>query len=144
MCDICNSAQEISQLSAREMREAVDSGFDPFSASLVDQSTIDQWSNGLYGQIYGSPGDFETKDFTPAYEAALSNWRRDLVETDSSTWRFCADCGSEIRQFTLPVYAVTKSAEEARAEHTVSQIVSGVSSSTEASPRRPKWWQFWK
>lgn len=144
MCDICTSAQEISQLSAREMREAVENGFNPFSTGLVNRSTIDQWSNGLYGQIYGSPGESDSKDFTPAYDAALSNWRRGLVETDDSPWRFCSDCGSKVRQFTLLGYGVTRSMDEFIAERTVSEMSSGVSSWSEAASPRPKWWQFWK
>jgi hypothetical protein len=96
MCDICISPQENHRISAPRMREFVEKGFDPFSTQLVNQSTIDTWSRGLYGEIYGGP---EPKDFTPAYSAALENWRRDLVSTETSDWLFCDKCYEALTPF---------------------------------------------
>lgn len=139
MCDICIGAGEELQLSAPEMRAAVESGFDPFTSRLVDQVTIDQWSDGVYHEIYESPGPEETKDFTPAYQAALRKWKRDLVDTDTSAWRFCSQCATNVSQFTSGRSSVTRTAEELRGEQMVRDLVFG----NVGSPR-PKWWQFWK
>jgi len=140
MCDICFSAEETLKLTPPEMRAAVDAGFDPFTSRLVDQVTIDQWSDGVYRELYEAPGPEGSKDFTPAYQAALNKWKRDLVATDTSPWRFCATCAANVRQFTSQGSGVKRSAQELRAEQTVRQLVFGDS----AAPPPPKWWQFWK
>lgn len=99
MCDICTSAEEIYLLSARKMRSAVKAGFDPFASNLVNQSTIDQWSRGLYREIYGASGLESEKDFGPAYRVALENWKNDLVATESSSWMFCGKCATIVDKF---------------------------------------------
>ena len=96
MCDICTSAEEVRKVSAQRMRDFVRNGFDPFSLQLVNQTTIDQWSRGLYGEIYGGP---EPKDFTPAYSAALNNWREDLVSAETSQWAFCQSCSDALSPY---------------------------------------------
>lgn len=90
------SPQEIKRITASRMRYFVERGFDPFSLQLVNQTNIDMWSNGLYGQIYGGP---EPKDFTPAYQAALDNWRANLVSTDDSEWTFCEHCAEALNPY---------------------------------------------
>ena len=140
MCDICLSAEETFQLSPNEMRAAVEAGFDPFTSQLVNESTIDQWSRGAYGEIYGAPGSQAGKDFAPAYRAALENWTSDLVAEETSPWRFCPKCAASIRPFTgSRGSGVSKSAAELRGERLVQDLTFG---NLASSPR--KWWQFWK
>lgn len=140
MCDICLSAEETLQLTPRDMQAAVNAGFDPFTSSLVDQATIDQWSDGLYGQLYEAAGPNESKDFMPAYQAAFKKWKRDLVDTDTSAWRFCAKCAANVRQFTAYGSGVKRSAAEIRAQQNVNELVFG----SAATPPKRKWWRFWE
>ena len=140
MCDICISGEETFKLSSSEMRVAVEAGFDPFKSRLVNQSTIDQWSRGAYGEIYGAPGPEAVKDFGPAYRTALENWRRELVNTDTSPWRFCPRCAGAIRPFTASRSSgVTKTASEIRGERFAQALAQG-----SLTPPLRKWWQFWK
>ena len=142
MCDICHSVQETLQLSAPEMRDAVAKGFDPFTTRLVNETTINQWSEGLYDEIYAAPASGGSRDFTPAFQAALKNWKRDLVDTDTSAWRFCPDCANKVRQFTSASSQVSRTAEELRGEQFVRDLVFG---NAAPPPRKwQKWWQFWK
>ena len=140
MCDICLSAEETLQLTPSDMQGAVNAGFDPFTTRLVDEVTIDQWSDDLYGQIYDTAGPNESKDFTPAYQAALRKWKRDLVDTDTSPWRFCTKCATSMRQFTAHGSGVKHSAAEIRAQQNMIDLVFG---STAPAPKR-KWWRFWE
>jgi hypothetical protein len=138
MCDICLSAEETLQLTPRDMQAAVNAGFDPFTSRLVDQVTIDQWSDGLYGQLYDAPE--ESKDFTSAYQAAFKKWKRDLVDTDSSAWRFCSKCAGNVRQFSAHGSRVKRSAAEIRGQQTVNELVFG----SVVTPPKRKWWRFWE
>jgi hypothetical protein len=76
-------------MSAWEMRIATDKGFDPFSSKLVDNTTINSWSQGLFDKIYHSS---DSRDFTPAYQAAFKKWKKELVDTDRSKWNLCFKC----------------------------------------------------
>jgi hypothetical protein len=109
MCDICISAEEIKQVSPDEMRRIVEKGFDPFTRQLVNQTTIDTWSHGKYGEIYRLP---EPRDFTPAYKAAFQNWKKDLVDVEKDPWRFCKKCGDVIDNYKPSMEKVKLSDEE--------------------------------
>lgn len=122
MCDICMRSEEISEVTADEMRRAVEKGFDPFATRLVNESTVDQWSKGLYGKIYGRAGD---KDFTPAYKEALNNWKSELVATETSAWRFCSDCDSKLSPYTFALSKPRHTAEEVAAENNISAMMFG-------------------
>ncbi len=109
MCDICTSAEEIKQVSADEMRRIVEKGFDPFTRQLVNQTTIDTWSHGKYGEIYRFP---EPRDFTPAYKSAFQNWKKDLVNVEKDPWRFCRKCGDIIDNYNPSIQKVKLSDDE--------------------------------
>jgi hypothetical protein len=120
------------------MRAAVEAGFDPFSTRLVDETTIDHWSEGHYGEIYGSPGPAANRDFSPAYATALRKWRMDLVMKDATPWRFCRSCAAAIRGHTSVQRLPSRSVAEIAGERAVRAMVFG-----EGQPAK-KWWEFWK
>ncbi len=96
MCDICSSSEELKYLSAYEMRRVTGNGFDPFSSKLVDNTTINSWSQGLFDKIYFSP---EPRDFTPAYQAAFNKWKKELVDKDDSRWDLCHECFEQTQKY---------------------------------------------
>jgi hypothetical protein len=135
VCDICRSGEDVSEVSADEMRQVVARGFDPFSTRLVDETTISHWSRGMYDEIYDRPDD---RDFTPAFQEALRNWTNDLVATETSAWRFCAACGAKVAAYTSALGMPRYTAQEVAAQRNVQALVFGDSGNEiRSEPGRP-------